>query len=92
MINRRILIFGLIAIIGISIIKLGTNLVKDNLSSVDDEIEIVRSDEFDIEVVEEDGMRKTVFYFKDNKDYLVPVMKKNSLGRGNSKDHIIKYG
>ena len=76
MINRRILIFGLIAIIGISIIKLGTNLVKDNLSSMDDEIEIVRSDDLDVEMVEDDGMRKTVFYFKDNRDYLVPIMKR----------------
>ncbi|MGN9163848.1 GerMN domain-containing protein [Tissierellaceae bacterium HCP3S3_D8] len=76
MINRRILIFGLIAILGISIVKLGTNMVRDNVSSIDDEIEIVRSDDFDLEVVESDGLRKTVFYFKDSKDYLVPVMKR----------------
>ncbi len=76
MINRRILIFGLIAILGISVIKLGTNMVKNNLTSVDDEIEIVRSDDFNMEVVEAEGLRKTIFYFKDAKDYLVPVMKR----------------
>lgn len=75
MVNRRILIFGLIAILGISIIKLGTNMIKDNLAS-NDEIEIIRSDEDSVEVLEEDGVRKTVFYFKNDKDFLVPVMKR----------------
>src|SRR5699024_7080170 len=75
MINRRILIFGLVAILGISIVKLGTNMISDNLSSIDDEIEIIRSDEQDMEIVEDEDMRKTVFYFKNDKDYLVPVMK-----------------
>lgn len=76
MINRRILIFGLIAILGISIIKLGTNMIKNNVASIEDEIEIIRSDEHKIEVLEEEGMRKTVFYFKNDKDFLVPVMKR----------------
>src|SRR5699024_734918 len=75
MINRRILIFGLVAILGISIVKLGTNMISDNLSSIDDEIEIIRSDEQVMEIVEDEDMRKTVFYFKNDKDYLVPVMK-----------------
>lgn len=76
MINRRILIFGLIAILSISIIKLGTNMIKDNVASIEDEIEIIRSDEHSMEVLEEEGMRKTVFYFKNDKDFLVPVMKR----------------
>lgn len=75
MINKRVLIFGLVAILSISIIKLGTDMIKSNLSSLDDEIEIIRSDEEDVEVVEEDEMRKTVFYFKNDRNYLVPVMK-----------------
>lgn len=77
MINRRILIFGLIAILGITAIKLGTNLVKENMVSLnEDEIEVIRSDEEDLEIVEDDGLRETVFYFKSNKGYLVPVMKR----------------
>ncbi|MBC8589798.1 GerMN domain-containing protein [Wansuia hejianensis] len=76
MINRRILIFGLIAILGISAIKLGTNLVKDNITSKEDPIEIIRSDQDNIQKVEEEGMRKTVFYFKNNEGLLVPVMKR----------------
>lgn len=77
MVNRRIIIFGLIAILGISAIKLGTNLVKENiLDAHENELEIVRSDEDDITVVEDDEMRKTVFYFKNKEGYLVPVMKK----------------
>lgn len=75
MINRRILIFGIIAILGITIIKLGTDLVKDNIGSRDDEIELIRSDDGEIAVIDEEGMRKTVFYFKNSEGFLVPVMK-----------------
>lgn len=76
MINKRFLIIGLIVILGITLVKLGTNLVEDNMASIDDDIQIISSDEYDIEVVEEEGMRRTVFYFKDNQGYLVPVMKR----------------
>lgn len=77
MVNKRILIFGLIAILGITAIKLGTNLVKENMTSVNqDEIEVIRSDVKDLEVVEDDGLRETVFYFKNSEGYLVPVMKR----------------
>jgi len=76
MVNRRILIFGLIAILGISVIKLGTNLVKDNMASNEEDIEIIRSDDNEFEVMEDEGMRKTVFYFSNEEGFLVPVMKK----------------
>ncbi|NLY45906.1 MAG: GerMN domain-containing protein [Tissierella sp.] len=76
MINRRILIIGLIVILGITLVKLGTNLVEDDMASVNDDIEIISSDEYNIEIVEDEGMRRTVFYFKDSDGYLVPVMKR----------------
>ncbi|HZJ98722.1 MAG TPA: GerMN domain-containing protein [Tissierellaceae bacterium] len=76
MINKRILIIGLIVILGVTLVKLGTDLVKDDVSFMDDDIEIISSDEYDLEVVEDDGMRKTVFYFKNGDGYLVPVMKR----------------
>lgn len=76
MINRRFLVIGLIIILGITLVKLGTDLVKDDVSTIYDDIEIISSDENDIEVVEDDGMRKTVFYFKNNDGYLVPVMRR----------------
>lgn len=76
MVNRRILIFGLIAILGISVIKLGTNLVKDNMASNEADIEIIRSDDNEFEAMEDEGMRKTVFYFSNEEGFLVPVMKR----------------
>lgn len=77
MINKRILIFGLIAILCITAVKLGTNLVKENMASINkDEIEVIRSDIEEIEFVEDDGLRQTVFYFKNSEGYLVPVMKR----------------
>ena len=46
------------------------------LFSKEEELEIIRSDEYEFEVTEDDGMRKTVLYFKDNQGLLVPVMRK----------------
>lgn len=74
--NKRILIIGLIVILGVTLVKLGTDLVNDDVSLIDDDIEIISSDEYDLEIVEDDGMRKTVFYFKNSDNYLVPVMKR----------------
>ncbi len=39
-------------------------------------MEIIRSDDLDFEIAEEDGMRKTILYFKDKQGLLVPLMKK----------------
>jgi len=76
MINRRVLIFGLIAILGITIVKLGTDLVKDNIRARDDEIEIIRSDDREINIVQDEDTRETVLYFQDSEGYLVPVMRR----------------
>lgn len=75
MINRRILIIGLIAILAVALVSWGTKLISKD-SARDDEIEIIRSDENDLEVVEDESMRKTVFYFQNGEGYLVPVMRR----------------
>lgn len=77
MINKRILIFGIIAILSISIIKIGTDLIKENIVGQNqDELEIVRSDGGEIAIIDDNNMRKTVMYFQNRYGYLVPVMKK----------------
>lgn len=76
MISRRIVIIGLIVILAITLVKLGNSLLDEDRASVDDEIEIISSEKPEIEIVEDEGMRKTVFYFKDKDGYLVPVMKR----------------
>jgi len=76
MINRRILIFALIGILVLSGITLGKKILKKDVVEEPAEIEIVSSDKNIPEVVEEDGMRKTVLYFQDEDGYLVPVMRR----------------
>ena len=76
MVNRRIILFGLIIVVGLAVLKLGKNLIDNRLGAEDDEIQIIRSDE-EVTVVEDDeGMRKTVMYFKNSDGFLVPVMRK----------------
>ena len=76
--NRKILLWILIIVIGISIIGCGKKGGFKGLLSKEKEedLEIVRSDEYDFEITEDDGMRKTVFYFKDKQGLLVPLMRK----------------
>ncbi|WP_353093246.1 GerMN domain-containing protein [Tissierella praeacuta] len=76
MVNRRIILFGLIIVLGLTVLGIGKNLINDRLSAKDNDIEIISSDQKDVEVTEEEGMRKTVMYFKDKDGYLVPVMRK----------------
>lgn len=78
MINRRIILFGLIIVLGLTVLTMGKNFINNRLASDDDdEIEVVRSDEDIINVTEDDdGMRKTVLYFKNREGYLVPVMRR----------------
>lgn len=76
MVNRRIILFGLIIVLGLTALKLGKNLIDNRLGAKDDEIQIIRSDEDTIVVEEEEGMRKTVMYFRNPEGYLVPVMRK----------------
>ena len=75
MINRRIAIFALVGILFFSAVTLRNKLVSDDISDLVDEIEIVVSDD-EIQIVEDDGMRKTTLYFKDENGYLVPVMRR----------------
>lgn len=44
MINRRILIFGLIVVLGLATIRLGANMFKGKDKADMDKIEVVRSD------------------------------------------------
>ena len=90
MINRRILIFGLIVVLGLTTIKLGSKAFKSKESADKEKIEVVRSDtnQMDIQIVEDDGMRKTVLYVSDNEGYLVPVMKRIPWEEGIAKSTI----
>lgn len=90
MINRRILIFGLIVVLGLATIRLGANMFKGKDKADMDKIEVVRSDtdQMDIQIVEDDGMRKTVLYFSDSEGYLVPVMKRIPWEEGIAKSTI----
>lgn len=78
MINRRIIVFGLIVVLGLTMLTVGKNLIQDRAAEEEDEIQVVRSDEYQVEEleVEEEGMRKTVMYFKNSDNYLVPVMRR----------------
>ena len=77
MINRRILIFGLIGILVLTAVTLGPKLISKDITGTEDEMEIVSSDEGIKEIVEEeDGLRKTVLYFQDDDGFLVPVMRR----------------
>ncbi|WFA08921.1 GerMN domain-containing protein [Tissierella sp. Yu-01] len=76
MINRRIAIFALIGILVLTAFTLREKLVSDDISKVTDDIEIVSSDDSILDIVEDDGMRKTVLYFQDENGYIVPVMRR----------------
>ncbi len=76
MVNKRIILFGLIIVLGLTVLKMGKNFIDKRLIAEDDEIEMIQSDREIINVVEEDGMRKTVMYFKNSDGYLVPLMRK----------------
>lgn len=76
MVNRRVISFGLIIVLGLAVLTVGRNLKSNKLSVKDDEIQMVRSDENEIVEVEEEGLRKTVMYFTNGDGYLVPVMKR----------------
>ncbi len=88
MVNKRILIFGIIAILGISLVKFATDFVKENMEARDDDLQIVKSDD-NLEVLEEDGLRKTVLYFKNDSGYLVPVMKRIPWDEGIAKASLL---
>lgn len=74
--NRKILLWILIIAIGISIIGCRKNNGFKKLFTKEEDMEIICSDEYDFEIAEEDGMRKTVLYFRDKQGLLVPLMRK----------------
>ena len=74
--NRKILLWVLIIIMGISVIGCRKKDGFKKLFSKEDEMEIIRSDDYDFEITEDDGMRKTVLYFRDKQGLLVPLMRK----------------
>lgn len=74
--NKKIVLILLVLIICITIISCKGKEGFKKLFSKEDELEIIRSDEYDFEITEDDGMRKTVLYFKDKQGLLVPLMRK----------------
>lgn len=76
MINKRVLIFGLIGVLVLSFLTVGRKLITKDISEVPEELEFISSDETILDIVEDDGMRKTVLYFQDEDGYLVPVMRR----------------
>ncbi|NLW39725.1 MAG: GerMN domain-containing protein [Tissierellia bacterium] len=75
--NRRIIFILLIIVLAVTIVSCKGKGGFKKLFSKEDEIEIIRSDEdFEFEITEDDGMRKTVLYFKDKQGLLVPLMRK----------------
>ncbi|MFA7533729.1 MAG: GerMN domain-containing protein, partial [Tissierellaceae bacterium] len=76
MVNKRIILFGLIIVLGLTVLQMGKNFIDKRLATEDDEIEMIQSDREIINIVEEDGMRKTVMYFRNSDGYLVPIMRK----------------
>lgn len=88
MVNKRILIFGIMAILGISLVKFGTDSVKNNMDAKKGDLQIVRSDD-NLEAVEEEGLRKTVLYFKSEENFLVPVMKRIPWDEGIAKASLL---
>lgn len=82
MINRNkiaipILVIILVVAVGF-FLKLKDLGNESSLDSVpeDDDITIIKSDDYDFEITDDSNMRKTVLYFKDKQGLLVPVMRK----------------
>ena len=74
--NKKIVLILLIFVIAFGVVGCKGKGGFKKLFSKEEELEIIRSDEYDFEVTEDDGMRKTVLYFKDKQGLLVPVMRK----------------
>lgn len=89
MVNKRVMIFGLIVLLGLATIKIGSRINQKDMTKLDDEIEIIQSDVNDIELVEDENIRKTVLYFKNSEGYLVPVMRRIPWEEGIAKKTIL---
>lgn len=74
--NKKIALIFLIILVGVTIVSCRGKGGFKKLFPKEEELEIIRSDDLDFEITEDDGMRKTTLYFKDKQGLLVPVMKK----------------
>ncbi|MCR2044628.1 GerMN domain-containing protein [Anaerosalibacter massiliensis] len=74
---KRILLIVLILAICINMSGCkGKKGFKKLFSKKDKDVEIIRSDEEELNITEEDGMRNTVVYFQNKQGFLVPIMRK----------------
>ena len=60
--NKKIVLILLIFVIAFGVVGCKGKGGFKKLFSKEEELEIIRSDEYDFEVTEDDGMRKTVLY------------------------------
>lgn len=73
---KKFLCIVLLLCIGINLYGCQSKGFFSKLFSKEDEMEIIRSDEKEIEVTEDDGLRSTVLYFQNGDGFLVPVMRR----------------
>lgn len=74
--NKKIVLILLILVLGLAAFGCKAKGGFKKLFSKEEDLEIIRSDDYEFELTEDDGMRKTVFYFKDQQGLLVPLMRK----------------
>ena len=73
---KKFICIVLILCIGISLYGCKGEGFFSRIFSKDDDIEIIRSDEEEIQVTEDDGLRNTVLYFQNGERLLIPVMRR----------------
>ena len=74
--NKKIALILLIIVVGVMVVSCKGKGGFKKLFSKEEELEIIRSDDLEFEITEDDGMRGTILYFKDIQGLLVPLMKK----------------
>ncbi len=74
--NKKIVLILLIFVIALAGVGCKGKGGFKKLFSKEEELDIIKSDEYDFEVTDDEGMRKTVLYFKDKQGLVVPVMRK----------------
>lgn len=73
---KKILLILLIMAIGMGTIGCINKGGSKKLGSKEEDLEIIGSDKHDFEITDDEGMRKTVLYFKDQQGLLIPLMQK----------------
>ncbi|MCF6461202.1 GerMN domain-containing protein [Clostridium sp. Cult3] len=74
--NKKIALILLIIVVGVMVVSCKGKGGFKKLFSKEEELEIIRSDDLEFEIAEDDGMRGTILYFRDKQGLLVPLMKK----------------